>query len=353
MPHTPQAITVYQTINQYCSGQVTQNELWRSVSRLTFNDFFSVDDANETLYENVWRLSAHSYYPLLADALEALQHYAKQYTAYPLVPYYDGLRPIDLGFFQDIFINHHEDRVFSESLLCIHHALGSGQISSAALYAFLQQPLWNGYRFLDRMIAYASADKLSAFLNELQLYHVNGWLTPEQLENILTRHVREEEGFSPLHEVIRTNDEEKIKRFMFTLKNYVSAASFKRALCQPNSAGFMAIQQGVNNGEVHRSVNLNITSIFLDLIEMPLFSLEECRHLFSERKLGCLSTKVNKKSVLALIQEKRDTVMREHGFFRPVLISPNSVAGRYSPAASPKENPDYNQLTFTLGSLNL
>ncbi len=201
----------------------------------------------------------------------------------------------------------HQDSNYTHAyLMNLHDKLNNKKISLLDFNALYLNPYHGCYRLSDKIIQNANLKQLIIFFDELYYLYQNGWFTKHQLFEILLKHERFNEGFSPLHELITLRSYEKLVLYIDNLHRFFSFEELKPCFLKTNKANRTVFQQGINNG-----VNINIASIsmaryFLRLIEPPLFSLHECKIIL--RSLKCADYKINHEYINHMVTEKYDLI---------------------------------------------
>lgn len=174
----------------------------------------------------------------------------------------------------------------------------------------------HGYRLFDQLLQIAPVENMHFFLEELKNLRKIGLSENEHLD-LLINHPRAAQGFSPLHELILNNNFKKIKLYFDELKNQFSSNVLANELLKKNSHGYMAIQQGVNNGIETPCASIEIAELFLETLKSDMFSLTT-RDLIlfgdmHQKRLKCSPCKENASEI-----NKRIGIIREQLLKQPV-----------------------------------
>jgi len=192
-----------------------------------------------------------------------------------------------------------------------HHSISNNSLLLVELQELYLHSDMGGFRLFDTLIISLPQENLVTFYQELRYLHQQGWITQKKHEDILYSHALGKVGYSPMHEMISTNCEDKILDYVNEVIYILRPQQLKAALTQKNKNRYTAMQQGVNNGLDVASPR--ISRLFLSLIDPDsgVFTLDECVKMVSKR-LRCINTKTNSSIVNHEIRAKKNSLLMLH-----------------------------------------
>lgn len=178
-------------------------------------------------------------------------------------------------------------------------------LASPILFRLLLSFLWEqdrcGYRLFDNIILKASTRGLTLFQEMIALLVQQQILTlTEQIELLTTS---SQKGVSPLHELLMTNDPEKLI-FALQLIKKLPSSEQKKVLLFTNKLNITLAHQFINNGK-YLSQQKTVASIeiarqVMDDLLIPNFTWEE----LSTMLLRCDSHKINGSEINKLVFDR-------------------------------------------------
>ena len=252
---TPKSRMVSETIERYCAGQTTSAVLEAQINQLSQTDLMDVNRTGQTLFLKAIELSQlyHSAYcsfvmrTLATQATQVGGHsanllYYLMYTGSSLSPlqsllhidstdavtfrgdgvgkaYFDilstmpippsrvaQLLPLNRKTLYAAFMCKHEFNRNAFLDWAIYRPAALTLLSKETLVDVFLEPDNKGYRLLDQLILNAKPNHLKAFIETLRTLFTVVYHDPVSHATILNSHPLENQGFSPLHEVLRTNN---------------------------------------------------------------------------------------------------------------------------------------------------